>query len=683
MAVAPHDGKIYVGVACTDASKAEIVAFDPANSTWSSVLQFPLTYSKGCATAGAVAQACRWNAWTNVYNQDASGAAVTMDSNADYTAAMYPQPLFSDLVFAADGSVLVGLRDRFGDQTGHRNNRPDGSFVGSTGITGVSGGDVLKVCNVSGTFVMQGGGGCANLVSNSEGPGGGEFFALDRFLSPYDGSTAHFETSFGGLAYVASSDSLYVTSLDPAVTFDAGGIEKFSVSDGSEGTATEIYANGGLNSAVFGKSNGIGDIEALCDQAPVEVGNRVWVDLDRDGTQDPNEPPVSNATVTLYASNGTSVIGSTTTNSNGEYYFSSTTYPAIAPGAQLVIGVAPSVIVDGTNTVAGSGTTLTLTTKSLAADPLGSDGDQSTGKSVAFTVAGPGANDHTWDFGYVLPSIDLEVAKTLLTSGIVNPGNSVQFGVTAKNNGPGATTRAFTVVDRLPVGLTPVSASGAGFVCDSPIGQTITCTQTPFVALGAGVSAATITVNATVDTAATGALKNVVKVVPGSGELIESNLLGSTDSGFETGDPTVGSNNDASASVAVTPVGETTTSTTTTTTTTLAVTTTTSTPSAPTPTAGAPIQLVPTTTSTTTVPPLTQSVPITVAPTLTTTTAAPAVSVPLASIPAADPQSAVEGAAAEDVAFTGSNSLSLAIEGFGLMVVGLVIVRRGRRRATR
>ena len=698
MAVAPHDGKIYVGVACTDASNGEIVAFDPVTSTWATILQFPLTYAKGCASDGAAIQACRWNAWTNVYNQDANGTAILMDTNTDYTAAMYPQPLISDLVFGADGSILVGLRDRFGDQVGHRNNRPDGTFVGSTGITGVSGGDILKVCRVSGTYVMQGSVGCANTVANAQGPGGGEFFANDKFVS--GGDTKHHETSFGGLAYVASTDSLYVSSMDPAASFDAGGIEKFSVADGSEGTATEIYGNGGVNSPVFGKSNGIGDIEALCDQAPIEVGNRVWVDLDRDGTQDPNEPPIVNATVTLYATNGTTVIGTTTTNSFGEYYFRSGTYPAIVPGAQLVLGVSPTVTVDSANTVAGSGTTLSLTTKSTAADSLGSDADRTTGKSVAFTVAGPGANDHTWDFGYVLPVIDLQIAKSLLTSGTVNPGNTVQFSVTAKNNGPNTTTQAFTVVDRLPAGLTPVSAAGTGFVCAAPVGQSITCTQNPFAPLTAGASASAITVVATVNTGTTGALKNVAKVVPGASEITESILLGSVDSGFETGDPTVGSNNDASASVTVTELvtttSTTTTSTTTSTTTTTipttvppSSTTTTTTTIASTSTVkpGTPIPLVPTTTTTSTVAPLPQSVPVPLVPgPTTTTTAVPVVAVPLASIPVAapDPQSAVKGASAEDdIAFTGSNTLSLAAEGLGLILGGLLIVRRVRRRVSR
>ena len=95
----------------------------------------------------------------------------------------------------------------------------------------------------------------------------------------------------------------------------------------------------------------------------------------------------------------------------------------------------------------------------------------------------------------------------------------MQFGVTAKNNGPNATTQAFTVVDRLPGGLTPTSASGAGFSCAAPVGQSITCTQSPFAALAAGAFAGTITVSATVDSGATGVLKKAGLIHYNAGEI--------------------------------------------------------------------------------------------------------------------------------------------------------------------
>ena len=54
----------------------------------------------------------------------------------------------------------------------------------------------------------------------------------------------------------------------------------------------------------------------------------------------------------------------------------------------------------------------------------------------------------------------------------------------------------------------------------------------------------------------------------------------------------------------------------------------------------------------------------------------------LASIPtAADPQ--VKGQSAEDLGYTGSNSLPLTLAAFALVTIGICILRRSRYRATR
>ena len=62
-----------------------------------------------------------------------------------------------------------------------------------------------------------------------------------------------------------------------------------------------------------------------------------------------------------------------------------------------------------------------------------------------------------------------------------------------------------------------------------------------------------ITVTAKVATGATGSLLNMAQVNPAANDtLVVSSPVGTTNNGYETGDPTVGSNNDASATVAVT-----------------------------------------------------------------------------------------------------------------------------------
>jgi len=91
----------------------------------------------------------------------------------------------------------------------------------------------------------------------------------------------------------------------------------------------------------MGKAGGLGDLEALCDDAPIEIGNRVWVDSDANGIQDPDEASLSGVTVNLYNQSGTQ-IGTTTTDADGEYYFGGVTDRNLAGGQSLTPNTAYS-----------------------------------------------------------------------------------------------------------------------------------------------------------------------------------------------------------------------------------------------------------------------------------------------------------------------------------------------------
>lgn len=70
-----------------------------------------------------------------------------------------------------------------------------------------------------------------------------------------------------------------------------------------------------------GKGIGLGDLIALCDPAPIEIGNRVWTDTDADGIHDAGEASIAGVTVQLIK-NG-NVIATSTIDASGNYYFSS------------------------------------------------------------------------------------------------------------------------------------------------------------------------------------------------------------------------------------------------------------------------------------------------------------------------------------------------------------------------
>jgi len=100
------------------------------------------------------------------------------------------------------------------------------------------------------------------------------------------------------------------------------------------------------------------------------LGNYVWNDIDKDGIQDANEPPIPGVTVSLYAGNGTTLISSTVTNQNGLYLF------ANLNAGNYVVGF--STIPD-----------MIFTTKDVNSESLGTDSDvdPSTGKTASVTLA--------------------------------------------------------------------------------------------------------------------------------------------------------------------------------------------------------------------------------------------------------------------------------------------------------
>lgn len=67
----------------------------------------------------------------------------------------------------------------------------------------------------------------------------------------------------------------------------------------------------------------LGLIIASQDNAPAEIGNRVWYDVNGNGLQDPGEPGISGVKVRLIDYGTGKQIASTTTNSDGIYYFKS------------------------------------------------------------------------------------------------------------------------------------------------------------------------------------------------------------------------------------------------------------------------------------------------------------------------------------------------------------------------
>jgi hypothetical protein len=96
-----------------------------------------------------------------------------------------------------------------------------------------------------------------------------------------------------------------------------------------------------LNYATGGTSRDNRSLDAGLITNTAALGNRVWEDLDGDGIQDAGEPGIPGVQVILYAADGTTVVGSTITDANGNYLFSNLT------AGTYVVGVNPTTVPAG------------------------------------------------------------------------------------------------------------------------------------------------------------------------------------------------------------------------------------------------------------------------------------------------------------------------------------------------
>jgi hypothetical protein len=169
MACKTANGKVYVGgvvvfekttnhnlATDTIGSRGIVYEFDPATSAFTEVLRFPFNYRRGFSNADVryPAKCNWWCAWQNNGNGGATDplqADYNTAGSGAYTGGIYyPQPMISDIDFDVNGEMVIGVRDRFGDQMGYQNLSNDGLPTG-TGFGGannyfraLSSGEILR-----------------------------------------------------------------------------------------------------------------------------------------------------------------------------------------------------------------------------------------------------------------------------------------------------------------------------------------------------------------------------------------------------------------------------------------------------------------------------------------------------------------------------------------------------------
>lgn len=353
-------GKIYVGVISTAETtpaalsnlQAHVYEVDPTTLAFTRRLSFPLNYSRNSILRfGSNSNPARWNAWRTTY-----ATVGSLNTGIGANEIGYPQPVFADIEFDNNGNLVMGLRDRAGDQMGFlvpSNPSSNTLYVGDTA------GDTLKACgNQTNGWTLENNSRCGGQgtgpQNNGSGIGNGEFYYGDSFT---DGTFFHDETSLGGLEQLGGRLQIVSTVYDPVNLAEgafSAGARWWNNNSGDAARGYNLFTSPiETGTPTFGKANGMGNVIAMCQPASLQIGNRVWNDANANGRQDPNENGIQNVVVELWADtdNDDAVdtqIGAATTDANGNYIFGGTndanlfTYACGNPTRQISVRVSAS-----------------------------------------------------------------------------------------------------------------------------------------------------------------------------------------------------------------------------------------------------------------------------------------------------------------------------------------------------
>ena len=499
MALKMHNGKMYIGGICSKQVNSAPQAADTVNLSafvfeaditqstpvFTQVMSFPLTHRRGFTNAD-YRYANRdnyWGAWQNNGDVSLSGPLRTdligalTGNNA--TGIYYSQPLFSSMEFDVDGSIIVAFRDRFGDQGGYANFFETGNVAGET-YRVLASGEMLRGSKTATGWVLENGGvvttngvttSTVGVTDNnpsatgsflgltgtpwggSYGPGGKYYYYNQNFTNTnvpaaFAGSvnTSHYLKTNGGLGLLPGYNEIMTTAIDPMSTSYTNGLLKnFNLGSnaGNMSGRMALIASAPGDPTNMGKAAALGDVEVLLDAQAVEIGNRVWNDLDANGVQDANEPGIAGVKVVLRSPGADGIYNSgddqtwtVITDANGNYYFDNTIVnDSRLPPSWIGVSNTNSGILPGFEyklEINGAQTPLTgmlLTFAHAASDEIDSDGSYNV--TMAQYIINPGGstatnsnfdNNYNIDFGFsnnsLLAASHLDVSASLANNNV-------------------------------------------------------------------------------------------------------------------------------------------------------------------------------------------------------------------------------------------------------------------------
>ncbi|OKH17512.1 SdrD B-like domain-containing protein [[Limnothrix rosea] IAM M-220] len=429
--------------------------------------------------------------------QDAGDDA--LDSDADPTTGM------TDIVTLAPGeenlTIDAGLVQKtasLGDKVFVDGDRDGIQDAGEAGVEGVT--------------VTLTGGGADGIVGTADDTAevtttdaNGEYLFDDlnpgeEYKVTFDASTAVNADDFAGFTTANAGDDALDSDADPT----NGMTDIVTLAPGEENLT----------------------IDAGLVQKTASLGDKVFVDGDRDGIQDAGEAGVEGVTVTLTGGGADGIVGTaddttevTTTDANGNYLFDD-----LNPGEEYKVTFDASTAVNADD-FAG------FTTQDAGDDALDSDADPTNGMTDIVTLA-PGEENLTIDAGLVLKTASLgdKVFVDSDADGIQDAGEAGVEGVTVTLTGGGADGIVGTADDTTEV--TTTDANGEYLFDDLNPGEEYKVTFDASTAVNAddflGFTVANQGGNDAVDSDAdpTNGMTDIVTLAPGESNLtIDAGLI--------------------------------------------------------------------------------------------------------------------------------------------------------------
>ncbi len=425
-----NGGRGYLGVVA-DASIslsrdhlfAYVLSFDPKNveAGFTEEVVFPLGYPRERASNAdqnnpQPLRSAAWQPWVSDWEQTLIPTQGEPKNIQGSLLCAYAQPILSEINFASDGSMVIGLMDRWAHQVGFNNyctNPGDRTL-----LIGYAAGDALKASlEENGIFSLEESNqDDGRFYRKDDGPSyGGEFFYEDY----YDTDLAHHgEIGTGGMNAFTGNDEVVATVRSPREIrlpfFDFGGLfsQGLHFYDANSGQRTREYLFVGPD--IIGKANGLGDIEFLKGITPPSVGNFVWCDANANGVQDATDFGIDGVTITLHdRENASMVIEQQVTTNNGQYFFDDL-LPNHCYELRIDISHLKAMGFDGAVSPQGVGDTI---------DDSNADDQSIPGFAIAqFCTGNMGLNRDDIDFGFLGPEA-LDAMKILCEDPNISMGN--------------------------------------------------------------------------------------------------------------------------------------------------------------------------------------------------------------------------------------------------------------------